>query len=234
MISFQETRRLFGPVNRPARNTNICHRAILRKALELFSEQELLAVFTEPIRLTVVMGSALTSNQLGKITTHYRSGLTSAQQHNGHLVARETDTPELEARVALRAYRDAYDLYFMCRRNDYTICNAQALPVLQAAEQAWHDWIVSYLAARDRPTRLDWALQPPTRPRAHSAEAACSGVSSRTSGARAAVGSRLRPIELVDSDEEAPRLPEQKTFLGVVDISDSEEEDAHPRKKRRV
>ncbi|KAJ7688828.1 hypothetical protein B0H17DRAFT_1202696 [Mycena rosella] len=141
MIPLQETRRLFGPVNRPDRKTNVRHRAILRKALELFSEQELLAVFTEPIHLRVVMGSALTFNQLGKITTHY--------QHNGCLVTRETNAPKLEARVALHTYRAAYKLYFMSRGSDYT-----------AAEQAWHDWIVPYLAARERSTRPDWAFQP--------------------------------------------------------------------------
>ncbi|KAJ7632058.1 hypothetical protein B0H17DRAFT_1217611 [Mycena rosella] len=271
MIPFQETRRLFGPVNRLDHKTNVRHRAILRKALELFSQQELLVVFTEPIRLRVVMGSALTSNQLGKITTHY--------QHNGRLVARETDTPELEARVALRAYRDAYDLYFKSRGNDYTIRNTQALLVLQAAEQTWHDWIVPYLAARGRPTRPDWALQPlpglqrvqglppppPARPRPTPVPAPQADTSpiqtpqrrlaqaslptpprtparaaiTRPAGASAAhtaVGSCLRPIEFVDSDEEGGRRqPEKRKFLGIVDISDSKEEgDAHPRKKMRL
>ncbi|KAJ7688077.1 hypothetical protein B0H17DRAFT_1135915 [Mycena rosella] len=222
------------------------------------------------------------------ISFHQRSGLTSPQQHNGRLVTDETDTPELEARVALRAYRDAYDLYFKSRSNDYTICNAQALLVLQAAEQSWHDWIVPHLAARGRPTRPDWALQPlpglqrvqglppplPARPRPRpcppvpapapvpAPRADTSPIQTpqrrlaqaslptppRTparaaitrpagaSAAHAAVGSHLRPIEFVDSDEEGGRRqPEKRKFLGVVDISDSEEEgDAHPRKKMRL
>ncbi|KAJ7698300.1 hypothetical protein B0H17DRAFT_1129826 [Mycena rosella] len=45
------------------------------------------------------------------------------------------------------------------------------------------------------------------------------------SATHAAVGSHLRPIEFVDSDEGGGRhQPEKRTFLGVVDISDSEEE----------
>jgi hypothetical protein len=79
---------------------------------------------------------------------------------NDRLVSYETPPPDLEAWEALRAYRDAYDAYFMSRGNDYAIRTAAAKSALEAAEQTWHDWIVPYLAARGVPGRPDWALQP--------------------------------------------------------------------------
>ncbi|KAJ7698312.1 hypothetical protein B0H17DRAFT_1196895 [Mycena rosella] len=140
MISAQETWRLFGPLNRPDSNTNLRHRAILRKALELFSIEELTAIFERLTRLRVVMRSASTSNQLGKVQTHYVC--------NGSLVSRETPIPDAEARQALLAYRDAYNTYFVKQGNLYRVRDAQARLTLQAAEQTWHDWIVPYLAVR--------------------------------------------------------------------------------------
>jgi hypothetical protein len=82
------------------------------------------------------------------------------QVRNHRLVSRETRPLDLEARTALRDYRDAYDAYFMKTGNTYAVRNAALKSVLQAAEQTWHDWVVVYLAARGRPGRPDWALQP--------------------------------------------------------------------------
>ncbi|KAJ7659373.1 hypothetical protein B0H17DRAFT_1209636 [Mycena rosella] len=127
-ISIQETQLLFGPLNRPDSNTNVCHRAVLRKALELFSIRELATIFGRPIKLRVVMGSASTFSQLGKIQTHH--------VHNGRLVSRETTVPDAEARRALRAYCDTYDTYFMKQGNIYRVRDKQAMAALQAAEQA--------------------------------------------------------------------------------------------------
>ncbi|KAJ7118651.1 hypothetical protein C8R43DRAFT_960242 [Mycena crocata] len=152
MTSIQELRRLFGPVNRPHYKTNLRHQALLRKALELFSIEELAAIFERLTGLRVVTGSASMFNVLGKIQTHYVS--------NDRLVCRETPAPEAVARQALLAYRRAYDVYFMKQGNVYRVRDPQALQTLQAAEQAWHDWIVPYLAARGRPGRPEWALQP--------------------------------------------------------------------------
>ncbi|KAJ7141934.1 hypothetical protein C8R43DRAFT_1131243 [Mycena crocata] len=139
MTSIQELRRLFGPVNRPHYKTNLRHQALLRKALELFSIEELVAIFERLTGLRVVTGSASTFNVLGKIQTHYVS--------NDRLVCRETPAPEAVARQALLAYRRAYDVYFMKQGNVYRVRDPQALQTLQAAEQARHDWIVPYLAA---------------------------------------------------------------------------------------
>jgi hypothetical protein len=71
LIPSRETRRLFGPSNQPEFNTNVRHRAILRKALELFPAEELEEIFQQPIRLRVAMGSAFTFSQLGKIKTNF-------------------------------------------------------------------------------------------------------------------------------------------------------------------
>lgn len=71
LISYQETRRLFGPLNRPNFNTNVRHRAILRKALELFTPEELQEIFGRPIKLRVAMGSAFTFSEMGKVKTNY-------------------------------------------------------------------------------------------------------------------------------------------------------------------
>ncbi|KAJ7146861.1 hypothetical protein C8R44DRAFT_724574 [Mycena epipterygia] len=256
IISFQETRRLFGPLNRPDFKTNVHHHAILRKALELVPPEELQAVFRPPIRLRVAMGSAFTSYEMGKIKTNF--------VRNGRLVSQETAPPDLAARQALRAYRDAYDTYFMKQGNSYSVRNPQARFVLQAAEQTWHDWVVPYLAARGMPGRPAWALQPlpglqrvrrtpapalradtpaVETPRRRCAQAALptppptSPVRApvATPCARAPIGSRLRPMELSDDDDKrARRLPKKRKFLGVIDISDSEEETAlQPRKKQR-
>ncbi|KAJ7811710.1 hypothetical protein B0H13DRAFT_1926551 [Mycena leptocephala] len=105
LIPSRETRRLFSPSNQPEFNTNVRHRAILRKALELFPAEELEDIFQQPIKLRVAMGSAFTFSQLGKIKTNF--------VRNGRLVSRETPPLNLEARTALCAYRDAYDAYFM-------------------------------------------------------------------------------------------------------------------------
>ncbi|KAJ6470307.1 hypothetical protein DFH09DRAFT_1344541 [Mycena vulgaris] len=152
MISPQETRRLFGPLNQPDKNTNVHHRALLRKALELFSVADLEAIFKRPLRLRVVMGSALNASQLGKIQSNFI--------RNGRLVSQETPVPDVEARRALRAYLDAYNTYFMKRGIAYRIRDEDALAMLQAAEQTWHDWIVCYLARLGRPGHSAWALQP--------------------------------------------------------------------------
>ncbi|KAJ7861144.1 hypothetical protein B0H14DRAFT_2576282 [Mycena olivaceomarginata] len=151
-IPSHETRRLFGTSNRPEFNTNVRHRAILRKALELYTPEQLGEVFHQnPTRLRVAMGSASTFSQLGKIKTNF--------VRNYRLVSYETTPPDLEAREALRAYRDVYDAYFMSRGNDYAIRNAAVKPALQAGEQTWHNWIGPYRAARGMPDRPNWALQ---------------------------------------------------------------------------
>ncbi|KAJ7622881.1 hypothetical protein B0H17DRAFT_1151546 [Mycena rosella] len=255
MTSFQETYRLFGPLNRPDFKTNVRHRAVLRKALELFPAEELQAIFGRPIRLRVAMGSASTFSQLGKIKTNYRHcGLTHPQMHNRRLVTQETPAPDADARHALQAYRDAYDTYFMAQGNGYSIRDAQAKSVLQTAEQTWHDWVVPYLAARGRPGRPDWALQPlpglqrvrPTPAPAPAPRAVMAAQPARrryvhlptpppsspvrpSSPAPARFGSRLRPIHIFDN-EEVLRPPRRK-FLGTVDVSDDEEEALPLRKK---
>ncbi|KAJ7807400.1 hypothetical protein B0H13DRAFT_1929040 [Mycena leptocephala] len=226
LISSRETRRLFGPSNQPDFNTNVRHRAILRKALELFSAEELEEIFQQPIKLRVAMGSAFTSSQLGKIKTNF--------VRNHRLVSRETPPPDLEARTALRAYRDAYDAYFMKTGNTYAVRNAGLKSVLQAAEQTWHDWVVVYLAARGRPGRPDWALQPlPGLRRVHIAPAPAAPLPHPPHALKGLSAPVL--VDLSHIDDEPARPPQKRRFLGIVDISDDEEEDVvRPRKKTKL
>ncbi|KAJ6470689.1 hypothetical protein DFH09DRAFT_1110789 [Mycena vulgaris] len=253
MISPQETRRLFGPLNRPDKNTNVRHRALLRKALELFSVADLEAIFERPVRLRVVMGSALNASQLGKIQSNFI--------RNGRLVSQETPVPDAEARRALRAYLDAYDTYFMKRGSTYRIRDEDALAVLQAAEQTWHDWIVRYLARLGRPGRSAWALQPlpgipsvrltprvqhpatpvhrlhaqVTPPTPPSSSPICRSPARRRprSPAPRHGSSHQHPIDL--SNDEGVRPPKRGRFLGVVDTSDDDEvEIERPRKRQKL
>ncbi|KAJ7924686.1 hypothetical protein B0H13DRAFT_2315203 [Mycena leptocephala] len=238
LISSRETRWLFSPSNQPEFNTNVRHRAILRKALELFSAEELEEIFQQPIKLRVAMGSAFTSSQLGKIKTNF--------VRNHRLVSRETPPPDLEARTALRAYRDAYDAYFMKTGNTYAVRNVGLKSVLQAAEKTWHDWVVVYLAARGRPGRLDWALQPlPGLRRVHIAPAPAAPAPTSTPRAQRRQFPTLPTpppsspapvlVDLSHIDDEPARPAQKRRFLGIVDISDDEEEDVvHPRKKTKL
>ncbi|KAJ7634040.1 hypothetical protein B0H17DRAFT_1149766 [Mycena rosella] len=134
----------------------------------------------------------------------------------------------------------------------YTYRESGKIKTAFDAEQAWHDWVVPYLATRNMPGRPAWALQPlaglqmvsrgprtapapqqaPTTPRhmrAPDVEAA------PAPSTPCSVGPRLRPIIIPDSDDKAtPCCPQKRKFLGVINISDSEEEDAaRPPKKMR-
>ncbi|KAJ7889260.1 hypothetical protein B0H13DRAFT_2341603 [Mycena leptocephala] len=126
----------------------------------------------------------------------------------------------------------------MSQGNNYAVRNAEAKSDLQAAEQTWHDWILGYLAARGRPGRPEWALQPlpglrrvritpiPT-PRA--SPPACAprhapfAPPTPPPSAPIAIGSRLRPITV--SDIEAVRPPPKRKLEEVIDISDDEEQE---------
>jgi hypothetical protein len=164
-------------------------------------------------------------------------------------VTRETPVPDLEVRNALLDYRTAYDVYFMSKGNNYAIRNVHAKHVLQAAEQGWHDFMVRYLAARGR-LRPDWAFEPlpgfdrvngapapppvpaprtqpriaRARPRAATAAATVPRAAATAPSASAPLrlGSHLRPIAITND-------------LGVVDISDDDDEDVIcPRKRARL
>ena len=70
----QEINRLFGPY-RPDWNTNVRHHAILRKALEFYTLDELILIFGHALnRLRVKMGTNYTSSQLGIIISNYAAG----------------------------------------------------------------------------------------------------------------------------------------------------------------
>ncbi|KAJ7438425.1 hypothetical protein FB451DRAFT_1192660 [Mycena latifolia] len=254
-ISSQETHRLFGPVNRPLFKTNVRHRAVLRKAIEIHPPEYIAEVFHQnATKLRVAMGSSFTFSQFGKIKTDFMC--------NGRLVSYETDPLDIEAREALRTYRDAYDAYFMSRGNDYAVRDPAAQQAMQAAEQAWHIWIVAYRAARGMPGRPGWALEPlpglqrvhvpPTPARARApgrtpvtpararaappastprAQARFTVFPSLPTPPRSSPGSVL--IDLSHIDEPAWPAP-RKRYLGEVEISDDEDNvTVRPPKKTR-
>ncbi|KAJ7224789.1 hypothetical protein C8J57DRAFT_1253199 [Mycena rebaudengoi] len=244
MITPQETRRLFGAVNRPP---------LQDKSLELFPAEDLQATFGRPIKLRVAMGSADNFTALGKIQAHY------VQDHR--LVSQATPVLPVQVRTALRAYRTAYDTYFMSQGDNYRVRNAHAKHVLQAAEQKWHDWVVPYLAARGIASRPGWALEPlPGFQRVHVTPApaapAPAPVAARASTAAVETPRKRRhqlafptpttppssPVrtEAAPSYSTPARLGEpvagpsrKRISLGVIDISDdSDVEEAPPRKRR--
>ncbi|KAJ7191708.1 hypothetical protein GGX14DRAFT_578732 [Mycena pura] len=197
-----ETNRLFGPVNRPALNTNVRHRAFLRKSIELFSQEELEAIFGWPHHLRIAMGTAYTASQFGKIRSNY--------VYNDRLVRRESPVPSAQAQQELIHYRDRFDAYYKKRGNGYAVRDPKAKQALQAAEQAWHDWVIGYHAARGRSGRPDWALE------------ALPGLERvRVDRVRRASKKRkfLGVID-ISSDEEQDVRPSKKTrFLGMIDLT---------------
>ncbi|KAJ7036997.1 hypothetical protein C8F04DRAFT_1257538 [Mycena alexandri] len=154
VISREETNRLCGPLYRPDHTTNVRHRAILRKCFELYSPEYLAEVFNNDFtHLRLVMGTAYMFSQFGKINQNYTRG--------GRAVRNETDPPNLEGREALKAYTECFDQHFMKQGKTYTIRGRGNKPVLQAGEQAWHNFIIAFWAARGtRYRRPGWALQP--------------------------------------------------------------------------
>ncbi|KAJ7795390.1 hypothetical protein B0H14DRAFT_3495992 [Mycena olivaceomarginata] len=151
--SYQETRRLFGPVYRPYFDTNVRHRALLRKALELFTPENLYEIFSSnPTSLRLTMGNAYTFLQFGKITSNF--------VRDYRLVRRETLAPDLEGRLQLAAYRDAFDAHFKPQGNSYAVRDPEAKDALQAAEQAWHDFITIHNEDHGIADRPAWAFEP--------------------------------------------------------------------------
>ncbi|KAF8214447.1 hypothetical protein K438DRAFT_1749566 [Mycena galopus ATCC 62051] len=127
------TRRLFGNF-RPHDELNLRHLAALRKVLEVVGEATVMEILQR------------------------RTGLRMV---NGRLVTREYAV-ERAVRNQLAAYLAGYD--FTYRKQGLTYLLLDPLSdhprgALQEAEQAWHDWVVPYLAERGR-VRPEWALEP--------------------------------------------------------------------------
>ncbi|KAJ7746141.1 hypothetical protein DFH07DRAFT_963019 [Mycena maculata] len=212
---------LLGP-NCPHTNTNARHRAILRKSLELFSVEELEAKLGRPTNLRVVMGTGSGFFQLGKITSNFMR----------------------DGRVA---YRDVYDTFFMKHGDEYCVCDPQARPVMQAAEQTWHEWIVPYLLTRNMGGRPDWALQPlPGLQRVHVAPEPCAPARRAVaSSSRATTSSAPQTITLPTPPPSSPvrvhgtSQPGSPTpiragaRLRPIHISDDDHEARRPPTKRK-
>ncbi|KAJ7106451.1 hypothetical protein C8R43DRAFT_963420 [Mycena crocata] len=256
MTSLAETRRLFGPKNRPHLDTN----------------DELDRIFGTTTGLRAVMGGRYSETQFGKIQKNFI--------RNGHLVSKETAPLEPEVLHALQAYRVGWESHYMKNGHQYVIRGAGNRQAFQDAEQAWHDFVVAYLARQGR-TRPDWALEPlpgldrvrvapPPPPPARTPAARLPAVAAVTparrpfpplatplasrssptpaprpaqSGSRlrrhstpaqpppVASGSRLHPLV---NDAQAERRPLKRKFLGTIDISDDEEEPARKKPRKYV
>ncbi|KAJ7061922.1 hypothetical protein C8F01DRAFT_1082535 [Mycena amicta] len=150
-MSPEELARLFGLVIRPRKNLNYRHLDFLRKVVEIYSFQELFNMFGNPNSLRMRMGLASRSANLGIIDKSYKS--------NGILVRLESPPLEPAVRNALIAYCESRDAYFKKRGSECVVRERNARAIFQAGEQAWHDFIVPWLAARGR-VRPSWALEP--------------------------------------------------------------------------
>ncbi|KAJ7617705.1 hypothetical protein B0H17DRAFT_1220018 [Mycena rosella] len=104
-----------------------------------------------------------------KINVHQRAGLRKVLElvHPDELQAVFGQPPQLQVGIGTGyTYREFGKIKTAFVRNgaldlnDYRVPNSHALSVLQDADQAWHDWVVPYLAARNMPGRPAWALQP--------------------------------------------------------------------------
>ncbi|KAJ7201975.1 hypothetical protein B0H12DRAFT_1080907 [Mycena haematopus] len=217
-------------------DTNLWHRAILRKALELYHPQDIQAIFEHnPTRLRVAMGTAYTFSQLGKIKSNY--------MRNGRLIRLETDAPPFEARQRLREYMNVYGAFYKRRGNGYVVRDQFARAWLQAAEQSWHDWITVFIP-RPRPA---WALEPlpglqrvrvaapaaPLHVAAVAPPTAPTTPSTQHISAPVPGSSRAQPIDLsADDAPEAVRSAPKRKFLGVVEVFDDDEEEVEPPMKK--
>ncbi|KAJ7201544.1 hypothetical protein GGX14DRAFT_571196 [Mycena pura] len=246
-MSLQDTRRFFGPLNAPADDTNARHRAFLRKVLELYTQKQLQEDLIRTNKLRLAMGLGLNATQFGKILTSF--------VRNGRVVMRETDPPDPASQTVLQKFRAAFDLCFYKRGKDLVIRNPDALPAVQAADQAWHDYIVPYRAARGMGPRPEWALQPlpgiervqewvrapaPTR-RRHRFPLPTPPPTSPTRGGTPVpigprlpilfpVGSRLRPIDLTGDivQRSVPKLASKRRRSRSIEMEE------RPRKKAKI
>jgi hypothetical protein len=167
---------------------------------------------------------------------------------------RETDPPGPASQKILQDYRAAFDLCFYKRGKDLSIRNHHALPALQAAEQAWHDYIVPYRAARGMGPRPEWALEPlpgmervqevrapaPDRRRRQLAfptpppTSPTHGETPVSIGPRLPAlfpaGSRLRPIDLTGDvvDRRVPKMTNKRKRSPSIEVEE------RPHKKAKV
>ncbi|KAJ7897988.1 hypothetical protein B0H14DRAFT_3424852 [Mycena olivaceomarginata] len=138
-MNSQEIKRLVGLDYGLEPGLNERHIRMFRKAAEIHDVCIAETTFGQLRNLRIVMND----DNLGDL-------------HSSTPRFRYLNLPTAEGRRRLVAYRVAHDIYYKAQGG---IKNAAAKYILQDAEQAWHDWVVDYLAARGR-TRPRWALEP--------------------------------------------------------------------------
>ncbi|KAF8197347.1 hypothetical protein K438DRAFT_1760124 [Mycena galopus ATCC 62051] len=145
-------RRLFGRF-KPHDDLNLRHLAALRKALEVIGLEQVRETLRQTTGLRMVMGTGGTSSRVGTVFI--------SRVLNGRRVTLEYSVARA-VQDQLVAYLDGYDSTYRKNGRTYLLLHPRAdypRQPLQHAEQAWHDWVVPYLAQRGR-VRPEWALQP--------------------------------------------------------------------------
>ncbi|KAF8147084.1 hypothetical protein K438DRAFT_1780293 [Mycena galopus ATCC 62051] len=145
-------RRLFGRF-RPHDDLNLRHLAALRKTLEVIGLEQVRETLRQTTGLRMVMGTGGTSSRVGTVFI--------SRVVNGRRVTLEYSVARA-VQDQLVAYLDGYDSTYRKNGRTYLLLHPRAdypWQPLQHAEQAWHDWVVPYLAQRGR-VRPEWALQP--------------------------------------------------------------------------
>ncbi|KAJ7744799.1 hypothetical protein DFH07DRAFT_963643 [Mycena maculata] len=249
-------RRLFG-ASRPHKNTNARHRALLRKALEVVPDRELEAKFGQPTHLRVVMGTALGFFQMGKITSNFlRDGRVVYRDteipdlavcgalhaylaaYDVYFMKRGDDyiVRNPQARAQMQAAKQRWHNFIV--------------PYLTARGSGQRpDWALEPLPGLDRVhvPRVQQAAAPlppiPARSPARPLHRIALPTPPPTSPIRVnstpsrSSSSRLNPIDLSDGVHQVSRCREKRKrldviqHLGVIDISDDDDQDAQrPRK----
>ncbi|KAJ7825767.1 hypothetical protein B0H14DRAFT_3468284 [Mycena olivaceomarginata] len=138
-MNSQEIKRLVGLDYGFEPGLNEHHIRMFRKAAEIHDVRIAETTFGQLRNLGIVMND----DNLGNL-------------HLSMPRLRYLNLPTAKGRRRLVAYRIAHDI---CYKAQGGIKNAVAKYILQDAEQAWHDWVVDYLAARGR-TRPCWSGYP--------------------------------------------------------------------------
>ncbi|KAF8197166.1 hypothetical protein K438DRAFT_1759968 [Mycena galopus ATCC 62051] len=148
------TRGLFGRF-RLHDDLNLRHLAALRKALEVIGMKQVRESLQQTTRLRMVMGMGGSSACVGTVFI--------SRIINGRRVTLEYAVAR-SVQDQLVAYLDGYDSTYRKNGRTYLLLHPRAddpRQPLQFAEQAWHDWVVPYLAQRGMRVRV----APPAPPR---------------------------------------------------------------------
>ncbi|KAJ7032239.1 hypothetical protein C8F04DRAFT_1185291 [Mycena alexandri] len=222
-ISAQETRRLHGPRNHPHYKANVRQRAIIRKVAELFTDQQLRIFFGEYHGVSNICYDAYHmkhGNDYAVRNPAAKTGLQDAEQEWHDSVVRYRlergmgDRPEwaMQPLPGLRRVNIAFA--------PALIAAPGPAPPLTPVATPRGRWGLAQFAPLPTPPASSPASSPsPASPPSSSPVCSSSPVH----------------IDLshVDDNDELARRTQKRKFLGIVEISDDDEEELRPRKKMR-